>query len=108
MPEGDEFAGRALPHVSIDAFRNPGQYRFSKPAANRKPKRADYHAHAEVLLEQLAAALGGVPAPQQDQRLPIAGLRPGAIVEIDTLVPAGDRIKASKKFRAPLIFPVRT
>ena len=29
MPEGDDFAARNVPHVLIDAFRDPAQYRIA-------------------------------------------------------------------------------
>ena len=95
MPDND-FARRALPHVAIDLFRDPGQYRFPNRPQNREPKRGDYHAHAEALLQQLTAALGALPAPGADHRVPIAGLKSGTIVEIETLAPVGDRVKAAK------------
>jgi hypothetical protein len=95
MPDND-FAGRVLPHVAIDLFRDPGQYRFPNRPQNREPKREDYHAHAEALLQQLTAALGALPAPGADPRVPIAGLKSGTIVEIETLAPDGDRVKAAK------------
>lgn len=95
MPDND-FAGRVLPHVAIDLFRDPGQYRFPNRPQNREPRRDDYHAHAETLLIQLTAALGALPAPAADQRVPIAGLKRGTIVEIETLTPDSDRVKAAK------------
>ncbi|MBI0530314.1 S8 family peptidase [Sphingomonas sp. TX0522] len=95
MPDND-FSERALAHVAIDLFRDPGQYRFPNRPQNREPKRDDYHAHAETLLQQLNAALGATPAPNADDRLPIAGLKAGTIVEVETLAPDGDRVKASK------------
>jgi hypothetical protein len=96
MPDNADFAGRALPHVAIDLFRDPGQYRFPNRPQDRKPKRDDYHAHADALLQQLTAALGALPAPGADDRVPIAGLKAGTIVEIETLAPDGDRVKAAK------------
>jgi hypothetical protein len=57
MPEGDDFAGRNVPHVLIDAFRDPVQYRYPSRPQTKTPKRDDYHAHAEQLLAQLTAAL---------------------------------------------------
>ncbi len=95
MPD-NEFGERALSHVAIDLFRDPGQYRFPNRPQTREPKRNDYHAHAETLLQQLNAALGAVPVPGGDERLAIAGLKPGTIVEVETLAPDGDRVKASK------------
>lgn len=95
MPDND-FSERAHAHVAIDLFRDPGQYRFPNRPQNREPKRDDYHAHAETLLQQLNAALGAVPAPAADERIAIAGLKAGTIVEVETLAPDSVRVKASK------------
>lgn len=94
MPEGDEFSVRNVPHVSIDAFREPAQYRYPSRPQDRTPRRDDYHAHAEQLLAQLAAALE--QAPDRARRLAIDGQQPGVIVEVETLAPAGARAKAAK------------
>ncbi|MCB2057319.1 MAG: S8 family peptidase [Novosphingobium sp.] len=94
MPEGDDFAARNVPHVLIDAFRDPAQYRYPSRPQDNKPKRDDYHAHAEQLLAQLAAALNQAPDP--DNRIAIAGQQPGTIVEVETLAPEGARAKAAK------------
>lgn len=94
MPEGDDFAGRNVPHVLIDAFRDPAQYRYPSRPQTRTPKRDDYHAHAEHLLVQLTAALDQAPVP--DRRIAIAGQQPGTIVEVETLAPEGVRAKAAK------------
>ncbi|TAJ79630.1 MAG: S8 family peptidase [Sphingobium sp.] len=94
MPEGDDFAVRNVPHVLIDAFRDPAQYRYPSRPQDRNPRRDDYHAHAEQLLAQLAAALDQAPDP--DRRIPIAGQQPGTIVEVETLAPEGARAKAAK------------
>lgn len=94
MPEGDDFAGRNVPHVLIDAFRDPAQYRYPSRPQTKTPKRDDYHAHAEQLLAQLTAALEQAPDP--DRRIAIAGQTPGTIVEVETLAPEGVRAKAAK------------
>lgn len=94
MPEGDDFAGRNVPHVLIDAFRDPAQYRYPSRPQTKTPKRDDYHAHAEHLLAQLTAALDQAPGP--DRRIAIAGQQPGTIVEVETLAPEGVRAKAAK------------
>ena len=96
MPEADDFAVRNVPHIAIDAFREPAQYRYPSRPQDREPRREDYHAHAEALLAQLAAALADVPAPQNDPRIQIAGQERGAIVEIETLAPATERSKATR------------
>lgn len=96
MPEADDYAVRNVPHIGIDAFRDPAQYRYPSRPQDRKPRREDYHAHAEQLLEQLTAALAAVPAPQDDPRFQIAGQQRGAIVEVETLAPATERSNASK------------
>ncbi|WP_068071447.1 S8 family peptidase [Novosphingobium lentum] len=94
MPEGDDFAGRNVPHVPIDAFRDPAQYRYPSRPQTKTPKRDDYHAHAVHLLAQLTAALDQAPDP--DRRIAIAGQQPGTIVEVETLAPEGVRAKAAK------------
>lgn len=94
MPEGDDFAGRNLPHVVIDAFRDPAQYRYPSRPQTKTPKRDDYHAHADHLLAQLTAALEQAPDP--DRRIAIAGQQRGTIVEVETLAPEGVRAKAAK------------
>jgi hypothetical protein len=59
--------------------------------------RDDYAAHAANLLGQLAHALGDRPQAGADPRLSIAGLKPGTIVEVETMPPAeGSRTKAVK------------
>jgi hypothetical protein len=95
MPDNN-IGDRALPHLAIDLFGDPAQYRFPNRPQNREPKRDDYHAHAEALLEQLTAALGAVPAPGADDRVAIAGLKSGTIIEVETLAPEGDRVKAAR------------
>lgn len=94
MPEGDDYSIRNVAHVSIDAFREPAQYRFPNRPIDRKPKRDDYHAHAEELLAQLTAALAAAPDPER--RLPIEGQQPGVIVEIETLAPQSPRAGTAK------------
>ena len=97
MAEPDDFGGRDRPHLSIDAFRETAAYAFPARAQSRKPLRPDYAAHATALLDQLAAALGDLPAPGIDPRLTIEGLKPGMVVEVATLPPAeGSRSKAVK------------
>lgn len=96
MPEPEDFAVRNVPHIAMDAFREPAQYRYPSRPQDREPRREDYHAHAEALLGQLAAALADVPAPQNDPRLQIAGQERGAIIEVETLAPATERSKASR------------
>lgn len=97
MAELDEFVGRALPHVSFDAWREPTNYKFPARKQERKPLRDDYTAHAAGLIEQLGAALGEVPTPATDRRLAIAGLKRGLIVEVETMSPSeNSRVKAVK------------
>lgn len=96
MPEADDFAARNVPHIAIDAFREPAQYRYPSRPQDREPRRADYHAHAQGLLAQLTAALAEVPAGLNDTRFQIAGQERGTIVEIETLAPATERSNASK------------
>ena len=105
MAGAEDHDARDRAHLSIDAFREPVQYAFPSRAQRRKPLRADYRAHADALLGQLVAALGTVPRRSADQRLDVAGLKPGTVVEISTLAPAeGSRSKAAK-MPAALEFP---
>lgn len=105
MAEPDDFGGRNLPHISIDLFRETEAYVVPARAQSRKPLRADYAAHASALLDQLAAALGELPTAGADPRLPVEGLRLGAVIEVATLPPAkGTRAKAVK-VPAALEFP---
>jgi hypothetical protein len=97
MAEPEDFSVRDRPHISIDAFRETAAYTFPSRKQERKPLRGDYAAHAASLLNQLATALGDLPVPGADPRLPIEGLKPGAIVEVTTVPPAvGSRAKAVK------------
>ena len=96
MPVNDAFERRVRSHIEIDLFRSPGQYRYPSRPQTREPKRENYHAHAQALLEQLTAALGPLPIPGADQRIAVAGLSPGAIVEVETLAPESDRTKAAR------------
>jgi hypothetical protein len=52
-----------------------------------KPLRGDYAAHAGALLDQLATALGDLPAPASDQRPNMQGPKLGTVVESATLPP---------------------
>ncbi|WP_353642527.1 S8 family peptidase [Mesorhizobium sp. WSM2239] len=94
-PENDDERNRS--HIKIDVFREEAAYEYPSRNQQRKPMRDDYAAHAEHLLDQLAQALGDQPAAGADQRLPIQGLKPGTIVEVETVPPAeGSRTKAVK------------
>lgn len=107
MPEPDDYHARNRAHISIDAFKEAAAYTFPTRKQERKPLRDDYAAHAATLLDQLAAALGELPARGTDTRLPIQGLKPGAIVEVTTVAPAeGSRAKAVK-VPATLEFPTQ-
>ena len=107
MAEPDNFDTRDRAHISIDVFRETAAYTFPSRNQERKPLRGDYTAHATQLLDQLAAALGTVPAAAADPRLPIQGLKSGTVVEVTTLPPAEDsRIKAVK-VPAALEFPTQ-
>jgi hypothetical protein len=94
MPEN--VAGAApLPHIPIDGWKDAAQYAFPKTKRNPRERRANYHAHAEGLLQQLAEALGAIPAPGADDRIPVAGLKRGVLVEIETMPPT-PQAKATK------------
>lgn len=96
MAGGDDFSAHALAHIWFDPVRVEAQYEFPNRPQDRKPRREDYHAHAQSLTQQLAAALGAVPAIANDTRLTIADQKRGTIVEIETMVPTGERQGANK------------
>src|SRR3954471_1227590 len=97
MAEPDDFGVRDRPHLSIDAFRETAAYAIPARKRERKPLRGDYAAHAAALLDQLGVALGDLPPPDADPRLPLAALKAGANVEVTTVPPAeGARTKAVK------------
>lgn len=107
MAEPDDYNARNRAHISINAFKETAAYTFPTRKQERKPLRDDYAAHAATLLDQLAGALGDLPARGADRRLAIQGLKPGAIVEVTTVAPAeGSRIKAVK-VPATLEFPTQ-
>lgn len=105
MPGPEDHGSRDRPHISINAFREGTQYSFPARAQQRKPLREDYAAHAGALLDQLARALGDVPAPGTDSRLPIEGLKAGAVVEVSTLAPKEGSKTKTVKIPAALEFP---
>ena len=97
MAEPDDYGAKNRAHISINAFRETAAYTFPVRNQERKPLREDYAAHAATILDQLAVALGDLPAPGADARLPVPGLRRGTIVEVTTVPPAeGSRTKAIK------------
>jgi hypothetical protein len=97
MAEPGEFEVRDLPHIAIDAWREAARYEFPSRDQTRKPLRDDYAAHAQGLIDQLAAALPAAPLPGADSRLHIKGLSPGALIAVSTMTPAeGSRTKAVK------------
>ena len=114
MAEPEDYGARDRPHVSIDTFREVTQYSFPTRLQQRKPLRADYAAHSRALLEQLTRALGSLPAPADDLRQQVAGLKPGTVVEVSTLPPTeASRSKAAKvptalEFAAQDIVVLRT
>ncbi|MER8650077.1 S8 family peptidase [Mesorhizobium sp. M0586] len=89
--DGEGFSAHNLTHIRIEAFRAPAQYEFPNKPQDRKPRRDDYHAHAQLLIQHVTAALGAIPAPDHDARVPIVGQKRGAIVELETMVPASHR-----------------
>lgn len=97
MTKSEDFGVRDRSHISINVFRETAAYTFPSRNQKRKPLRSDYAAHAALLLDQLAIALGTLPAPGADPRLPVEGLKRGAIIEVTTVPPAeGSRTKAVK------------
>lgn len=107
MAEPDNFDARDRPHLTIDVFRETAAYEYPSRNQERKPLRGDYAAHAAQLIDQLAAALGPVPAAGADERVSVQGLKAGTVVEITTVPPVeGSRTKAIK-VPATLEFPTR-
>lgn len=100
MPDPD-YNLRASPHISLDGVRRVGAYAAPKRKMDAKPLRGDYAAHGERLLQQLSDALPRLPLGHADARLPIAGLKPGVLVTLETLPPDTDRKGPSK---VPLAF----
>lgn len=87
----DEFGRRNLDHLRIEPFREIAAYLPPTTPQTRKPLRTDYVAHAMTLAQALGAALPPIPRPQDDPRLTLSGLKPGVIVEVDTLAPVTDK-----------------
>lgn len=96
MANGDDYSAHELAHIRFEPFRVEAQYEFPSRPQDRKPRRDDYHAHAQSLTAQLTAALGALPAAGNDQRLAIADQKRGTIVELETMVPGSPRQGATK------------
>ena len=95
MPENEAGAAPRQPHISITRWREAAQYVYPRLRRERRERREDYHAHAAALLGQLGEALGNLPPPQEDVRIPVDGLKRGVLVEVETMVPS-ERAKATK------------
>lgn len=97
MAEQGDYGARKHVHISFDVFRDGIAYSYPRRKMDSKPLRDDYAAHSKALLDQLTAALGNIPVAGQDARLPVEGLKAGAIVEVGTMPPAeGGRAQAVK------------
>ena len=97
MAEQSDFGARKHLHISFDVFRDGIAYSYPRRRIEPKPLRDDYAAHSKALLDQLTAALGDIPVAGQDTRLPVEGLKAGAIVEVGTVPPPeGSRAQAVK------------
>lgn len=97
MAEQGDFSARKHVHISFDVFRDGIAYSYPRRKIDPKPLRDDYAAHSKALLDQLTAALGDIPVAGQDGRLPVEGLKAGAIVEVGTVPPPeGSRAQAVK------------
>lgn len=97
MAEQGDFGARKHVHISFDVFRDGIAYSYPRRKIDPKPLRDDYAAHSKALLDQLTAALGDIPVAGQDARLPVEGLKAGAIVEVGTMPPVeGGRVQAVK------------
>lgn len=97
MAEQGDYNARKHAHISFDVFRDGISYSYTRRRIAPKPIRDDYAAHAKDLLDQLAVAIGNISVTEQDNRLPVEGLKAGAILEVGTLPPAeGIRAQAVK------------
>ncbi|SCY87025.1 S8 family peptidase [Paracoccus tibetensis] len=97
MAEQSDFGARKHLHISFDVFRVGIAYSYPRRKIDPKPLRDDYAAHSKDLLDQLTAALGDIPVAGQDTRLPVEGLKAGAVVEVGTAPPPqGSRAQAVK------------
>lgn len=97
MADQSDYSARKHVHISFDVFRDGISYSYPRRKIDPKPLRDDYAAHSRALLDQLTAALGDIPIAWQDGRLPVEGLKAGAIVEVGTIPPAeGSRAQAVK------------
>lgn len=78
-------------------WRETVGYDFPARAQQRKPLRDDYAAHAQQLMDSLAAALPDIPEPGQDIRIDIPGMQRGALIEVETMpLPESSRSKARR------------
>lgn len=102
MPNPDDFGLRDRAHIFIDIFRDRQDYTFPARDQRRKPLREDHAAHGAALLDQLAQALGAVPAPEA--RLRVEGVKPGTNIEITTMIP-GEASRAARRIPSTLEFP---
>lgn len=87
MVEPHDFGARDRAHISIDSFREVSRYTSPARPQRRRPLRENYAAHAGILVQQLTSALGPRKTLAEDSRLPLQGLRPGTLVEIETRPP---------------------
>lgn len=111
MSEGEAGAG-PLPHIPIARWKDDAQYVYPKSKRDPRERRADYHAHAETLLAQLADALGALPAAGADQRIAVPGRKRGVLVELETMPPTpqakATKIPAGLEFAAQQIALLRS
>lgn len=92
---GQDFDGQQSPHLTLDGVRREAAYAAPQRKMEIKPIK-DNVVHGAALLEQLAAALPRLPLAGVDARLPIAGLKPGMLVTVETEAPDTDRKGPSK------------
>jgi hypothetical protein len=107
MAEQGDFGTRKHVHVSFDVFRDGIAYSYPRRKIDPKRLRDDYAAHSKALLDQLTAALGDIPVEGQDSRLPVEGLKAGAIVEVGTMPPAAASRAQVVKLPKGLEFPAQ-
>lgn len=107
MVDQSDYSARRHVHISFDVFRDGISYSYPRRKIDPKPLRDDYAAHSKALLDQLTAALGDMPTAEQDGRMPVEGLKAGAIVEVGTIPPADGSRSQAVKLPKGLEFPTQ-
>jgi hypothetical protein len=95
------------PHIRIDRFRQEAKHAAPSRKQSRKPLREDYEAHASRLLQQLAAALTEQSPDVTPTRINVPGLKPGRVLEVQTLPPSEKSRSLVAKVPVGLEFPAQ-